>query len=109
MAHDFWVLLDPHSDRAPHWREVLGDDHLRLPVQSPLRHWGHVPGIGRAEFYLVALDVLTDDQRERMAAYLARQSDLPLDEVRVLMAAPGVPVLARECSTIVHNPARWLT
>lgn len=109
MKHDFWVLLDPGSDRAPHWREVLGDDSLRLPVTTPVPYRAHVETVGATEVYLIALAVLTADQRERLVENLARRNGLPAVEVRALLASEGVPVLARECSVVVYHPQRWLS
>lgn len=104
MAKDFQVVItDP--DRKREWEEVLGTDCVA--VKSPIPQRANLPGKPNAKIYLLDLDLLTTDQRQRLIAHLASKFNLDRQFVADNLDAQGVPILAEHCHVAVNNPQRW--
>ena len=103
-THDFWVTIE--GQRGEKWQRVLGTS--RLPVRSPIPTLAILPGIGEAEVYLVALDVLAPGQQEKIIAHLCEKFQLRPDEAEAEIRQAGVPILGRDCSVMIMNPQRWI-
>lgn len=104
MSKDF--VVSATGERATEWLEVFGT--YQLPVTSPVTTWASAPGIARAEFYMLDLAELTDDQRERLIVHTARKFGMRPGEVADGLAEHGMPLLAEGLSLTVYNPQRWL-
>lgn len=106
MSHDIYAVI--HGDREALFREVFGDN--QVPIETPIGQYALLPGLaGRQYVYKLALKEITPEQRARLIASLARRFGYPESEVERDLDAVGVPILARDASIVVLNPARWLT
>ena len=104
MSRDFEIVV--HGRRAEDLIHVFGSN--RVCVRSPVPHWAILPGIGPALVYEADLDLITLEQRARLVTLIAERFGLPETEVERELDAHGLPLLADECSVVVHNPQRWL-
>jgi hypothetical protein len=109
MAKDFTAILNPNdenADRVAEWKEILGSD--RVHIKSPIPTRGHLPGRGEAWTYELDLDLLTDDQRERLVQHLAEKFGYTAEEVKQALPRHGVPILADDITLSIANPQRWV-
>ena len=104
MPQDFWVII--HGERGAEWERVIGTNHL--PVRSPIPTVGSLPRLGERAIYLLAIDQLELSTVEKIVEHLCVQFRLQPDEAAAEIAAAGIPILAEECSIIIHNPQHWL-
>ena len=103
---DFKVTItDP--ERAAEWLVILGT--TTVCVESPFPILANLPGHPRAEIYLLDLDLLTVEQRERLISHLCRKFGVPAGEAETEIARAGIPILAEHCILIIDNPIRWLS
>jgi hypothetical protein len=105
MAHDCYATVH-NPERAADWREAIGSD--RVPIRSPVATPARLAGHGADLVYEVALDVLTEAQREGLIRVLSRVFGCDLAEVRATIATEGVALLAADCSLTILNPQRWV-
>lgn len=66
-----------------------------------------MPGKGRSLVYLLDLDLITPEQRQRLVEHISRKWGLPAAEVEADLDAYGVPILDEDCIVTIHNPQRW--
>jgi len=76
-------------------------------IGEPLR--ADLPGLGRALVYELAIEALTAEQRQRLAALLAGRFGLPAADVERDLAVVGCPILADGCVVIIEHAQRWLS
>lgn len=105
MAKDFTVTVTDPA-RAAEWEAVLGT--ARLHVRSPIPSRANLPGKPGAEIYLLDLELLTPEQRQRLVAHLAERFGLPVEFVEKNLDVQGVPILAEHCVVAISNPQKWL-
>jgi hypothetical protein len=104
MGKDFMVKI--HNDeRAKEWLDVLGT--TTIYVESPFPTRMYLPGHDDAEAYMLDLDLITAEQRERLIEHIATKFDIPIDEVQAELDTKGVPILADNCTLTVTNPQKW--
>ena len=103
MGKDFRVTVY-NKDRAKEWESILGT--TTVYVKSPFPTLAKLPGRGEALIYELDLDLITDEQRERLVAHLAAKFDVPLAVVQAKLDL-GVPILADDCTVGVMNPQKW--
>ncbi len=84
--------------RATEWREVMGSHEL--PIVSPFPRRVNLPGHDAALVYMLNLQQITPEQREKLVAHLARKFWLPEQEVREQIERVGVPILAVDCIVV---------
>ena len=102
--HDFWVTI--HGQRGEEWQRVLGTS--RIPVKSPLPILANLPGIGEARVHLVALDVLTPGQQEKIVIHLCEKFQLSRNEAEAEIRQAGIPILSQDCTVMMMNFQRWV-
>ncbi len=94
--------LNPSSDRFSEWFNVFGSDFVPLTATRP--HYGHgasgsVAGI--RQFYGVAVEELTAEQRERLIVYLAGIHDIPPGEMEGdISRGLAVPIAAEDVHSV---------
>jgi hypothetical protein len=80
------------SERIAEWRAIFGT--VTVPVRSMLKQEAVLEGIGQTLVYILDHERLSDEQRNRLVAYLAEKfKSLPsavLDE----MLERGIPIRA---------------
>jgi hypothetical protein len=83
------------SERAADWRGIF---HRldNIPLWGPLPQLLHVPEKGEVLAYFLDLSAITNDERERLVAYIAGRFNLPHNEVARDLHQVGCPVLAEE-------------
>lgn len=94
--------IDPNCERAEWWRHCYGS--LDVPLLSPIPEWRRGPDGTPQRFFKVDMRRLTDEQRERVAAFVADKFSVPIDDVRADMERDGIPILADD--VIVSFDAR---
>jgi hypothetical protein len=99
------TITDP--ERAAEWEKHLGTKTVF--IKSPIPVLASLPGHPCAEIYELDLDLLTDEQRESLIAWMAEKYSCPVDYVRQGLASQGVPILAEHCIVSIDNPQRWLS
>lgn len=104
MGKDFTVKIH-NDDRAKEWLDVLGTTTVYVESPFPIRMY--LPGHDDAEAYMLDLDLITAEQRERLTEHIATKFDIPIDEVRAELDTEGVPILADDCTLTVTNPQNW--
>jgi hypothetical protein len=102
-SHDFWVSI--HGERGEEWKRIADTNHF--PVKSPIPSLGILPGKGEQRVYLLALDQMLPHVLDRIVAHLAAKFGMTPEETKEEMEKAGIPILADECSVMVHNPMRW--
>lgn len=106
MSSDFKATLREDSERAAEWREVFGS--LEVSLRSPLPVVGSAPGIAVAQFYEIDLPSLTDAQRSRLIAHIARKFRIDEQEVSATLDEVGCPILSEDVTITVFNPLKWV-
>jgi hypothetical protein len=104
MSKDFTATIT-NPRRAADWRAILGTTTVH--IKSPIPKRGNFPGVGEASFYELDLELLTNDQRERLIAHTAERFNVPPEEVAIGLDEHGMPILAKDCSIGVRNPQKW--
>lgn len=103
-SHDFFVYID--GERGAEWERVAGT--RRFPVRSPIPALAALPGYQTPQrVYLLALDQVEPSRRARILVHLAVKFGLNEAEAAAEIAQAGIPILADQCSVVVHNPQRW--
>lgn len=86
--------LSKASDRYQDWLTVFGTD--RVELEAPGAILATVPDRGTCEVYKLKLSALTEDQRERLVAYISHRFNLPFAQAREELARQGCPILASD-------------
>lgn len=104
MGKDFTVTIT-NEQRAAEWQAILGTItvHVKSPIPSP----ANLPGRGEALIYELDLDMITDEQRQRLISHLVAKFDIPQALVRADLDRQGVPILADDCIVAIANPQKW--
>ena len=105
MAEDFTVTIcDPH--RRAVFESVFGTATVH-PV-SPFPAQADLPGHPDEPVYMLDLELITPEQRERLVSYLAEGFGVPAEEVDVLLDDHGVPIPADDCVVGMATPLQWI-
>lgn len=83
------TIRDP--ERGEFWLDVMGGD--TVPIVSVMTQKVTVSDRGAVDAYMLDLNAISDEQRERLIQAIALKFRIPLVEVRVDID-DGVPVLA---------------
>lgn len=105
MGKDFTATISGNSDRAETWRKILGTETIY--IKSPIRSFANLPGKPNTAIYELDLDLLTDDQRERLVSHLSARFDISITDVARDLDVIGCPILADDVIVTIHNPQRW--
>ena len=105
MSKDFVANIhDP--ERAAEWQRILGITSVY--VKSFFPTYANLPGHPNARIYELDLDLLTDDQRTKLTAFLAQKFGMDADQAKAMLPEYGVPILAKDVTITIHNPQKWL-
>lgn len=92
------------SPRAADWQKVFGRT-TQIPITSWLPTHANLP-VGRGvEVYMLDLDRITPDERQRLIEHLAGRFDIPRTQIEEVLDQ-GCPLLADD--VIVAIPLRLL-
>lgn len=102
---DFFVTM--HGERGAEYTQVLGT--ATVAVLSPVPVEARL-GIGLVPepAYMLKVDALTSEQREALAAHLAKKFGVDPFEVNAALATLGMPIRAFDCTVVVRNPQKWV-
>lgn len=104
MSKDFKAIIRPESTRYQEWMNAFGANEVS--IKSPIPHEGSAPGIERGLFYLIDLEELTGEQKERLVKHLA--SKFNIDEQEVASQLVECPIYDEDVAVVIHNPQKWL-
>ena len=105
MGKDFEVTIYDKK-RKENFIEVFGTNIVK--VKSPIPKWIIRPNGEEAEAYFLDLDLITEKERERLIRNISKRFNQTIEFVRKNLETMGVPILAKHCSLIIHNPQRWI-
>jgi len=109
MTHDFWVHLKDWI--ALEWKEAMGPDFDgRLPVTTTVPMLAWLPGFGVPQrVFLLALDQISQEQREAIIHRLSQKFSLSPDEAQEEVQKAGIPIREEHIEVVIlHNPQRWI-
>ena len=104
MGKDFTVTVYNPERRAV-WEDILGT--ATVHVKFPFPREANLPGHPNTLIYEVDLDFLTEEQRQRLIAYVAAKFGFSESEVAANLDSEGMPILAIDCVASVQNPEKW--
>lgn len=104
MGKDFEVTVND-EERKKNFIEVFGTNSIK--IRSPIPERIIKPDGTIALAYFLDLELITEEQREKLILNLSKRFNEPLDFVRTNLDAIGVPILKEHCSLWIHNPQRW--
>lgn len=105
MGQDFTVTVC-EPERAAEFEAIFGTTTVH--VKSPFPVKADLPGHPASWVFMLDLDLITADQRERLVAHLAKKFGIPAEEVEAVLDEHGVPLLADNCTAGLANPLRWV-
>jgi hypothetical protein len=97
-TRDDWLTTATIHDehRAALWGSIFPG--ARVPIKSIIPGTADLPEHKGARVYLLDLDAISDEQRDRLIKSIADLFSLPIDEVVQDMMECGVPILAEDVS-----------
>lgn len=101
-SKDRWLLtatiVDPK--RREIWIQIF--PYASVPILSTIPIKVRVPDFGECDAYMLDLDVISDEQREGVVRIIARQLNIPVDEVRAELEK-GVPIIAEGVNVVLSD------
>jgi hypothetical protein len=104
MGEDFTVSVC-NPERKAIWEAILGT--ATVHVKSPIPSRANLPGHPNTLSYELDLDFLTEEQRQRLIAYVAARFGFSESEVAANLDSEGMPILASDCVVSVKHPQKW--
>ena len=104
MAKDFTATIT-NPARAAEWEALLGA--TTVYIKSPLPIPASLPGHPPATIYELDLDLITDEQRQRLIQHFHLKFGVPKDTIMQTLDEMGVSILAADCVITVANPQKW--
>lgn len=101
---DFTVTVG--GSRGDEWERICGT--RTFPVRSPIPVLADLPGKPSSRVFLLAIEDLDGEVREKIFAHLAQKFGLSPEEQMREINAQGIPILDEECSVMIRNPQRWI-
>lgn len=89
------VQVTVMGERAELFQKVFGTDTVCVMSHLPQR--ANLPEIGEQNVYMLDMNEVTTEQREKLKGEMARRFGLLEDEVDELINSHGVPILAENC------------
>lgn len=103
MGKNFKAIIRHDSDRAVNFLEIFG--RLEVNIESPMAEMARLPGVDEpVQVYKLDLDLITDEERGRLARKLSRQFGLTVEEIDANIDAYGVPIFGEDCTIVIENP-----
>jgi len=102
-TQDDWktVAIIQNPERLEFWKKVLGGN--RAPIKSIFTTRVRVPEKGVTDAFMLDLQAITAEQRERLIQAIAERFNIPIDEVAKEIDQ-GVPILAEDVSVSTTEP-----
>lgn len=97
MNRLWWATLSTRSPRYAEWRAVLDTDEV--PLVGPNAISATLEGIGKHQVYLLDLNKLSSEQRDRLVLHVAKKFRVDPEQVAISMRCEGFPI--REEDVIV--------
>jgi hypothetical protein len=91
-----------NDGRADAFTEIFGRN--RVPIEGPAIEHARLPRVGRQAVYKIDLDQLAQPERQKLAEYLSRIWDMPMERVEEEIAAHGVPLRAERTMLVDLDP-----
>lgn len=104
MGKDFWVHIT-NPEREMEFLKVFG--RTQVNVESPIPHMASIPRKGVVKIFKLDMKLISDDERERLAAHIAEKWKLPIKTVEAELDRVGLPILADDCTVIIEGLQRW--
>ncbi len=95
-----------HGPRGDEWERVCGTRTFPVQYWTPIR--ANLPGIPNAEVYLMDLREMEPDIVSKIVAHLAVKFGMTPEECWDELKKAGIPILAKDCTVMLHNPLRWV-
>lgn len=105
MPRDFTATISKESPRYAIWMQVYGSDTVY--IQSPIPYEAEIVDLGEQSIYMLDLELLTSEQRERQIAHIAERFELDPAEVEAELDEHGVPILAEDVTVTIGHPQKW--
>lgn len=90
----WWATLYSGSPRYADWHAILGTDDV--PLLYPGSGTTELIGEGKHEVYLLDLSALSEQQMDRLVAFVAKKFRAGQEEVRDGIMREGFPVRAAD-------------
>lgn len=104
MGKDFEVMIID-SERKKNFIEIFGTNIVK--IESPIPKKIIRPNGEEALAYFLDLNLITDEERERLINNIVKRFDQSIEFVREHLDEMGVPILKEGCSLWIENPQRW--
>lgn len=105
MGKDFKVTV--MGERGEEFTEVFGTNTVQ--VLLPFPHMVTLDGMeGEQSVYMLDVDALTDEQRDRLVVHLARKFASSEIEISRFLNNEGLPILAADTVATISHPQRWM-
>jgi hypothetical protein len=101
---DFKITITD-SERAAEWQAIMGTNFAYVKSLIPMV--SDLPGHSNAMIYLLDIDQLTVEQRQRLVSHLCEKFGLLEEDVEAEIIKVGIPILAENCIVSMEKPVRW--
>jgi len=96
-----------NGPRGDEWERVCGTRSFPVIDWEPVN--ATLPGLpGVQKVHRVNIQALDSETLHKIAAHLAKKFNASLPETLAAIARDGIPILAEDCTVVLHNPQRWL-
>jgi hypothetical protein len=106
MSKDFTAHVYGDDERAAAWLHVFGGEVV--PLRSPIAQLAKLPDREPEQVYMLDIEALTAEQRDRLVQHIAAKFDIAAEEVESDLDTHGCPILAEHVTVTIANPWRWL-
>ncbi len=89
-------------------QKLYGFGTNAVKVKSPIPTGIVKPNGEKAWAYFLDLDLIAQQEREKIIKHLGEKFNQPIDFVRENLDKIGVPILKESCSLIIKNPQRGI-
>lgn len=104
MGKDFEVTIND-EERKKNFIEIFGTNSVK--VKSPIPKTIIRPNGEEALAYFLDLDLITEEEREKLINNIVKRFNQPIEFVRENLDKMGVPILKEHCSLWIEKPQRW--
>jgi len=105
LGKDFEVIISD-EERKKDFIKVFGTNIIK--VKSPIPTWILRPNGEKTCAYFLDLDLITEEEREKLIKHISEKFNQSIDFVRENLDKMGLPILQESCSLIIKNPQRWI-
>lgn len=106
MSKDFIAKIREDSPRHEKWMRVMGTNEI--PIKTPIPAQGSIAGQDNALFFMIDLNELAEEQKERLIQHISINFGVDEAEVRGSLDQVGCPILDEDVTIIILNPQKWI-